>query len=65
MTSVVNGSFIEHGLVTEPSSVHLTASAERVVAVLSKNATHFQVGLWFLDGTAVTEPEEINGHTQA
>jgi len=64
VTSVANGSFISHGLVAEPTSVQLTASAERVVAVLSKNATHFQVGLWFLDGTAVTEPEEINWHVE-
>lgn len=64
VTSVVNGSFIGHGLADEPTSVHLTSSAERVVAVLSKNSTHIQVGLWFLDGTAVVEPEEINWHTQ-
>ena len=62
VASVVNGSFIGHGLVAAPTSVQLTPTADRIVLCIFKNATHIQVGLWFLNGTAVIEPEEINWH---
>jgi len=60
VTNVVNGSFIEHGLAVTPTSVQLTPTAPRIVAVLFKNSTHIQLGLWYLDGTPVLEPEDIN-----
>jgi len=64
VASVVNGSFVRHGLASEPTLVQLTPMADRIVACLLKNATHIQVGLWFLDGTPVTEYEEIYWSTQ-
>jgi len=65
VASVVNGSLIGHGLVVTPSSVQMTPTAPRIVAVLFKNSTHIQAGLWFLDGTAVTEPEDVHWCAEA
>jgi parallel beta-helix repeat protein len=64
VTSVVNGSFIEHSLVATPTIVQLTPTTPRIVAVSFKNSTHIQVGLLLLDGTPITEPEEINWYTR-
>jgi len=59
MASVVNGTYIPHGLASTPTSVQLTPTAPRIVASVNKNSTHIEVGLWFLDGSAVTEPEDV------
>lgn len=59
MASVVNGTCISHGLASTPSSVQLTSTASRIVASVYVNSTHIEVGLWYLDGSTVTEPEDV------
>lgn len=59
MAGVVNGTYIHHGLASTPTLVQLTPTAPRIIASIYKNSTHIQVGLWFLDGNAVTEPEDV------
>jgi len=64
IASVSNGTYIPHGLTATPRSVQLTPTAQRIIACIFKNSTHIQVGFWFLDGNAVTEPEEIYWHAE-
>jgi len=64
VTSVVNGSFIEHDLAVIPTSVQLTPTDQRIVACVLRNSTHIQIGIWFLDGTPVIDYEEIYWHAQ-
>jgi parallel beta-helix repeat protein len=59
VVSVVNGSYVLHGLVATPRVVQLTSANRRVVAVVFKNSTHIEIGLWSLDGDAVTVPGEV------
>jgi len=59
VATVKNGSFISHGLVSTPTSIQLTPTDERLVACIFRNSTHIQIGLWFTDGIAVTEYEDI------
>jgi hypothetical protein len=48
-----------HGLVATPTVVQLTSANQRIVAVVFRNSTHIQIGLWLLDGDAVTVPEDV------
>lgn len=59
LMSVVNGSYVSHGLVATPTTIQLTPTGRRMVASIFKNLTHIQIGLWLLDGSAVTVPEEV------
>ena len=64
VANVANGTYIPHGLAVTPTSVQLTPTAQRIVACLFKNSTHIQVGLWFLDGNAVAESEDVYWHAE-
>jgi len=64
VASVMNGSFIRHGLASTPTSIQLTPTAQRLVAVIFQNSTHIQIGLWFLNGTAVTNSEEVHWYCE-
>ena len=64
IASVTNGTYIPHDLAVTPRSVQLTPTAQRIIACIFKNSTHIQVGFWFLDGNAVTEPEEAYWHAE-
>ena len=64
IASVTNGTYIPHGLAVTPRSVQLTPTAQRIIACIFENSTHIQVGFWFLDGNAVTEPEEVYWHAE-
>jgi len=64
VASVSNGTYIPHSLAVTPRSVQLTPIAQRITACIFKNSTHIQVGLWLLDGNAVTEPEEVYWHAK-
>lgn len=64
IASITNGTYIPHDLAATPRSVQLTPTAQRIIACTFKNSTHIQVGFWFLDGNAVTEPEEVYWHAE-
>jgi hypothetical protein len=59
VTSIKNNDFIAHGLTDTPKIVTITPTAQRLTAVLFKNSTHFQVGLWDNSGNAITTPEDV------
>lgn len=63
-TMATNGSYILHGLAATPNSVQLTATAQMVIACTFKNSTHIQIGLWFLNGTSVTQNQDIYWYAQ-
>jgi len=63
-TLATNGSYILHELAATPKSVQLTATTQMVIACIFKNSTHIQIGLWYLNGTSVTQYHEIYWYVQ-
>ena len=60
--SAVNGTWVEHGLAGTPTTIIVTPlngtydGVPVIANVLSYNATMFQVGLYWTNGTAITTP---------
>jgi len=60
-TTIANNEWIAHGLISTPTAVTLTPRAityDEVtfnVAVVARNSTHFQVGAYWTNGTAISD----------
>jgi len=64
VATAANRTYIAHGLVAAPSLVLLTPTDKRTVACTFRNSTHIQIGLWYVNGNAVTTPEDVYWHAE-